>query len=78
MGELATGRLSRPAAPHQMFSRVREEKFPFFPSRIFSWSNDLIDIRQVNRREKNLISYIWEPQRCKGKWGSGGFRAILS
>lgn len=37
---------------------VREEKNSFYTSRFFDWSNNQINTRQVNRREKNKFNYI--------------------
>lgn len=39
--------------------RVRQrETFPFFPSGFFGWSNNSVDIRQINRRKTNLICTV--------------------
>lgn len=41
--------------------------FPFFPSRIFGWLNNYIDVRQTNRRKTDL--YVGEPHKhmCLGE-----------
>lgn len=31
----------------------------------FVWPNNQIDVRQVNRRKTNLISYVWESRDMK-------------
>lgn len=36
---------------------IGEEKFPFYLSRFFGLSNDLINIRQINRR-KNKFNFV--------------------
>lgn len=37
---------------------VGEEKFYICPSRFFGWSNNQINIKQINRRKTNLIRYV--------------------
>ena len=37
----------------------------------FVWPNNQIDIRQVNRRKTNLISYVWESKDMKLSYSQG-------
>lgn len=51
--------LSGPAVRHHV--PRRRSWFPIFPFRFFGWSNDDIDIRQINRRENIFILYVQKP-----------------
>lgn len=42
---------------------VGEEKFYVSPSRFCSWSNNQINIKQINRRKTNLIRYVQGPHK---------------
>lgn len=42
------------------YETVGRKSFPFIPSGFFCWSYNWIDIRQINSREKKLVSYVWE------------------
>lgn len=61
---------------------VGEEKISFYPSRSFGWSNNQMNLRQINRRKINLITYIQGPhknRRHTGRQsGNGGLYAILN
>lgn len=41
------------------------KKKNFFLLPFFVWPNNQIDVRQVNRRKTNLISYVWESKGMK-------------
>ena len=42
---------------------VGEKKFPFYPPRFFGWSDNQINVRQINRGKTNLIMYVQDPIR---------------
>ena len=51
--------VQRVTGPGLLFAGVGEQKFSFYPSRFFGWSNRRIDIRQTNMRKtkfKNMYT----------------------
>ena len=55
-----------------------QKNFPPFPfiNRFFGWSNNQIDIVQVNGLEINLISYVLDPQGFETQEQAGWLRII--
>lgn len=49
----------------------RHKIFHFFPSRFLGWSNNSVDIKQINKRKENLILSVQEPHKNNTQMQAG-------